>query len=183
MVPSGSSLRSSSERLNKGIGFPRLTRSPRQSRDAKASKSAGVKSVTTTTDKRQQIITSLASKEYRDAFIAAEIATTIPLQIKALRKAKGWSQKQLAKAVGMPQGRISILENPDYEGAMNVRTLERLASAFDIGLVVRFAPFSEIVDWTSSLTAQNHHIPSFDSDEALRRTFATTEYSTGTLTV
>jgi hypothetical protein len=68
----------------------------------------------------------------------------------------------------MTQGRISILENPDYEGAVNVRTLEKLASAFDVGLIVRFAPFSEIVDWTSGLTEKNHNVPSYESDEALR---------------
>ena len=111
---------------------------------------------------------SLQGKAYRDAFVRAEIATTIALQIKALRKARGWNQGRLAGATEMTQGRISLLENPDYEGAVNVRTLEHIASAFDIGLVVRFAPFSEIVDWTSTLTASRYAIPDFAHDNALQ---------------
>ncbi len=129
---------------------------------------AGAECVTTVTNSRKEIVQSLADKGYRDAFVSAEIATTIPLQLKAMRAARGWTQKQLAAVAKMPQGRISILENPDYEGAMNVHTLERLASAFDVALVVRFAPFSEVVGWTSGLSAKDHKIPPYQEDDGLR---------------
>src|SRR5258708_9408160 len=129
---------------------------------------AGAECVTTVTNSRKEIVQSLADKGYRDAFVSAEIATTIPLQLKAMRAARGWTQKQLAAVAKMPQGRISILENPDYEGAMNVHTLERLASAFDVALVVRFAPFSEVVGWTSGLSAKDHKIPPYQEDDGLK---------------
>jgi transcriptional regulator with XRE-family HTH domain len=127
-----------------------------------------MESVTTTSAKRKQLIQSLSDKSYRDAFVAAEIETTIPFQIKALRKARAWNQQQLADAAKMTQARISVLENPDYEGSMNVKTLEKLASVFDVGLIVRFAPFSEIVDWTNHLTAKKHAVPTYANDEGLR---------------
>jgi hypothetical protein len=47
----------------------------------------------------------------------------------------------------MSQARISVMENPNYK-RFNVRTLQRLAAAFDVALVVRFVSFGEFVDWT-----------------------------------
>jgi len=38
------------------------------------------------------------------------------------------------------------MENPDY-GKYSITTLLELAAAFDVALVVRFAPFSELLEW------------------------------------
>jgi len=48
----------------------------------------------------------------------------------------------------MNQNAISRLESPDY-GKPTLTTLKRLAAAMDIGLAVRFVPFSELMDWVS----------------------------------
>ncbi len=135
----------------------------------------------TSEEKWNQIVQSLDDKTYRDAFVAAEIETGIPFQIRAMRKARGWNQKQLAAAADMTQARISVLENADYEGAVNVKTLEKLASAFDVGLMVRFAAFSEIVDWTVGLAARSHTIPEYANDAGLRRAPATYIEQSGTV--
>jgi len=50
--------------------------------------------------------------------------------------------------VGMNQNAISRLESPWY-GKATIRTLKRLAAAFDVGLVIRFVPFSKLVNWVS----------------------------------
>ncbi len=114
--------------------------------------------------RRSEIVRSLASKEYRDAFIEAEINTTLPFQIRAMRTARGWTQTELAQRTGQKQKTISDFENPSY-GRLTLSSLKRLASACDVGLVVRFAPFSELVDWTESMSKSRMEVPSFDRDK------------------
>jgi transcriptional regulator with XRE-family HTH domain len=65
-----------------------------------------------------------------------------------MREREGWTQIELGDEVKMNQNSISRLENPFY-GKHTITTLKRLARAFDVALVVRFAPFSELVDWIS----------------------------------
>lgn len=87
-----------------------------------------------------------------------------------MREAEGWSQKKLAeKAFGDSklQSMVSRLEDPDY-GKYSVSTLLTLADAFDVGLVVRFAPFSELVDWDINKSGPTLDPPPFAKDEALR---------------
>jgi transcriptional regulator with XRE-family HTH domain len=48
----------------------------------------------------------------------------------------------------MNQNSVSRLENPEY-GKPTLTTLKRLAAAFDVALVVRFVPFSKLVNWVS----------------------------------
>jgi transcriptional regulator with XRE-family HTH domain len=73
---------------------------------------------------------------------------TIAFQIRQLRKAEGWEQRDLARELGNPklQPMISRYENPDY-GRYSITTLLELAAAFDVALAVRFVPFSELVEW------------------------------------
>lgn len=75
-------------------------------------------------------------------------AKNLANQIRATRDKLGWSQERLACESGMNQNAISRLESPDY-GKPTLKTLKRLAKAMDVGLIVRFAPFSELVDWLS----------------------------------
>ena len=124
--------------------------------------------MTTTSARREQIAASLRDKEYRDLFVEEEIDTGLPLQIRALRKDRGWSQKDLAQRVGMTQEGVSRLENLDY-GKYTLTTLKRLASAFDVALVVRFEPFSRLVDWAVNLSPQDMEVPDFDHDPGFAR--------------
>jgi hypothetical protein len=71
----------------------------------------------------------------------------------------------------MPQNAISRLESPDY-GKLTLTTLRRLAMAFDVGLIVRFVPFTEMVDWVSGtprvnrgLNAESLAVRGFDEEE------------------
>jgi transcriptional regulator with XRE-family HTH domain len=105
----------------------------------------------------------MASKEYRDSYVAAHISNTVASQIQLLREARGWTQKDLADKSGMGQSRISALEDPNYEN-IQVGTLKRLASAFDVGLTVRFVPYSEVVDWTVHLTTEKLLVSEFTYD-------------------
>jgi transcriptional regulator with XRE-family HTH domain len=115
-------------------------------------------------DRREQQMEALADKEYRDLYVAEHIRTGVAFQIRAMREDRGWTQSELGqRAQGMAQETISQLEDPDY-GRLTLRTLIRLASALDVALIVRFAPFSDLVDWIVNLTPQRLAPPSFDEE-------------------
>ncbi len=113
-----------------------------------------------------KIVSSLRDRAYRTLFVETQIETLVPFQIRAMRSRLGWTQKQLAKEAGMKQGRISLLESTSYEGAVNIKTLLKIAAAFDVGLVVRFAPFSEVAEWSTKLSKASHEVPTFEMELA-----------------
>ena len=47
----------------------------------------------------------LRNKAYRDGYTEAQLSIEVPFQIRALRKARGWTQAQLAERCGIPQAR------------------------------------------------------------------------------
>lgn len=60
----------------------------------------------------------------------------VPEQIRALRKARGWTQKELARRSGYSVRTISRMEKPGYDFALVV--FVRIAQAFDVAPLVRF---------------------------------------------
>ena len=105
----------------------------------------------------------MKSKEHRKAFVASQIKIGIPFQIRALREKRGQSQQEVATAAGMLQPRISAMESPGY-GSLNLDTLQRIAAAFDVGLVVRFAPFSELMKWSETFSADEFEVADFEKE-------------------
>lgn len=102
-----------------------------------------------------------ARRDYAEIFLDSSIA----LQIKALRLQRGWSQEVLAEKAGMKQSRISAMEQADYSG-WSLRTLRRLAAAFDLALVVRFESFGTLLDDVTSMSREGLERPSFADDPA-----------------
>lgn len=105
----------------------------------------------------------MRNKEYRDSFVASHISNTISAQIHSMRKSRSWTQGELASRCDMRQSRISALEDPDFEN-VEIATLQRLASAFDVALSVRFAPFSEIAQRASNLTSSDFAVHDYSND-------------------
>jgi transcriptional regulator with XRE-family HTH domain len=132
--------------------------------------------------KRHRLVTKLQDREYRHLYVAANIRNGVAFQIRALRESRGWTQRDLGERTGMAQERISQLEDPDY-GRVTLKTLLRLADAFDVSLAVRFEPFSSLVDWVTSVSQESLRVPSFADDRYLVaqpvefRVFSTTEYA------
>ncbi len=116
-----------------------------------------------TSDKRTQIWESLKDKDYRQEFVSADVNTGLATQIHLTREDRAWTQEQLAQYVGNRQETISQWENPDY-GRYSLRTLLKLAEAFDVALLVKFVPFSELVDWAANLTSKHLAPPGFEND-------------------
>jgi transcriptional regulator with XRE-family HTH domain len=101
-----------------------------------------------TTNPKLELLDELGNREYREAFVEAHAKDTVAFQIRNLRKTNDWEQRDLAEKLGNGklQPMISRYENPDY-GRYSITTLLELAKAFDVALVVRFAPYSELVEW------------------------------------
>lgn len=105
----------------------------------------------------------LRDKEYRDGYTEAQLAIEVPFEIRALRKARGWTQAQLAERCGIPQSRISHIEQPGRD-PLSLRTLYRLAAAFDVGLSVQFVSFSELVRREAVFDPETFKASSFEQD-------------------
>jgi transcriptional regulator with XRE-family HTH domain len=111
-----------------------------------------------------KVVEKLKDPEYRKAFVAAQINVAIPFQIRALLRSRpGWTQATLAEKTGMRQPSISGLLTPG-KTRPNIETLRRIAEAFDCGLMVRFAPFSELAKWSETFDPETFNVPSFDND-------------------
>jgi transcriptional regulator with XRE-family HTH domain len=115
---------------------------------------------------RQQIVAKLSNKEYRDIFVSEQINTGLGFQIQALREQRGWTQQQLGEKAGMAQSRISVMEDANYS-RFSLSTLKRLASALDVGLIIRFVSYSIVVDYFENLTPESLTAPSFAEDSRL----------------
>lgn len=85
-----------------------------------------------------------ANKVFRDAFLEENIKTRLALQVRALREKAGWSQPQLGERTGHTQSGISRIEDPNY-GKFTIRTLLKLASAFDVALFISFVPYTKLI--------------------------------------
>jgi DNA-binding XRE family transcriptional regulator len=81
----------------------------------------------------------LRDPRFAARFEQAGEAWDVALQIAALRKQAGLSQKDLAKLLNISQQQISRLESPGYEGH-SLSTLRRVASALHARVHVVFEP-------------------------------------------
>jgi len=116
---------------------------------------------------KSQLMESLKNKEARDLFVSQNIGNIISAQLYSMREKKDWTQEGLAQKVEMAQARISVLENPNYEN-FSIKTLKRLASAFDVGLMVRFVSFGELAEWVSNLSPEDLAVPDFEYESQLQ---------------
>lgn len=109
----------------------------------------------------------LRDKAYRDGYTESQLSIEVPFQIRAIRKARGWTQAQLAERSGIPQARISHIEQAGRD-PLSLRTLYRLAAAFDVGLQVQFVSFSELVRREAAFDPETFRVPSFAEDHIER---------------
>ncbi len=81
----------------------------------------------------------LADPEFAARFERAGEAWDVALQIAALRRAAGLSQKELAKLLKTSQQSVSRLESPGYEGH-SLSMLRRVAEVLHARIRVVFEP-------------------------------------------
>jgi len=87
----------------------------------------------------------LADPEFRQRFEEASQAWDIALQLAALRRARGLTQKQVAERLGTKQQNISRLENPAYTGH-SLAMVRRYVEALDGVLMIRIMPREAVAD-------------------------------------
>jgi len=112
---------------------------------------------------KEQLIDLLRDNEFRGHFTSDQVYELLAVQIRQLREKHRWTQAELGDRAGMQQVQVCRAENPDYKGT-RISTLSRLADAFDVALIVRLAPFSELVDWVSKLSPESFWPASFDEE-------------------
>ena len=119
------------------------------------------------TKKQEQIWKSLNDPDFRKQFIDENVSVGLAFQIRALRDRQRLKQGDLAKLLGGKQSLVSSWENPNY-GKYTLATLKDLAKAFDVGLSVRFVPFSILVDQTINLSSESIAPPSFGEEARIK---------------
>ena len=99
----------------------------------------------------------------RESYIRSKLSVLIPAQVRSLRLRRGMTQAELGNTSDMKQARISNLERIG-ETSFNINTLIRLASAFHVGLEVRFVSFSEMLKWENQLEPDTFDVVPLESD-------------------
>jgi len=115
-------------------------------------------------NERSRKISKLKSdSEARVSYMKAKLNVNMPSQIRALRRRRQLTQSALAERAGMKQSRISAMERPG-ETNFNVDTLVRLAAAYEVGLIVKFAPYSEVLDWENGFSQDTFDVVEISKD-------------------
>jgi transcriptional regulator with XRE-family HTH domain len=82
--------------------------------------------------------------DYRHGFADSLLDSYIATQIQVLREQRGLSQGELATRARLHQSQVSKLEDVN-NSSWTIKTLRRLARAFDLVLVVRFEEFAKVL--------------------------------------
>jgi transcriptional regulator with XRE-family HTH domain len=114
------------------------------------------------------LVRRLKSKKFRDEFFSSRVDAGLAFQIRTLRQKEGWTQEELARRLGTSQNAVCRLESSNY-GKPNVSTLKKVASVFDVALVVRFVKFSALVNDVINLSTESVIPDSFRNDTGLNQ--------------
>lgn len=81
---------------------------------------------------------------YAHGYMEGHLHDKLIAQVYWTRKARGWTQAELAHKAGMAQERISKIESGEFD-SLTMTTLRKLAHALDVNLRLEFEPFSHAV--------------------------------------
>lgn len=112
---------------------------------------------------RAELIRTKDQKDYRHAYADESINATIATQIKVCREQRDLTQEALARDAGMNQSMICRYENVNYS-SWSIKTLKKLAEAFDVFLDVRFRSFRYLVESTEIFNRETLQVPAFTED-------------------
>lgn len=87
----------------------------------------------------------LKQKAFRDAFINRAVRESVAAQVRALRQQHGLSRLAFAQRVGIHGMTVFRLERPSLNGFTRTDTLLRIASAFDVALMIKFVAWSRFM--------------------------------------
>jgi transcriptional regulator with XRE-family HTH domain len=102
-------------------------------------------------------------REYREAYAEAAVEQTTAWQIRANRKARGWTQEEFAQKLGTQQSAVSRLEDPSY-GKHSLEMLVAVSNVFDCALSVRFIPYSVLALESADLSEESMVVKPFQTE-------------------
>jgi len=111
----------------------------------------------------ETIQNELQNREFRQSYVTENLRRGLAYQIRAIREARGWSQAELGHETQKPQSNVSRWEDPTY-GKFSLQTLLEIADAFDVALIVRFAPFTELLETVADLSPHTLAVASYDEE-------------------
>lgn len=109
----------------------------------------------------RKLLDKLKKKSYRSAYVGEHVRQGIAYQIRALRDQRDWKQGELACRLQKPQSVVCRLEDPNY-GKVTIQTLLKVASVFDVALLVKFVDFPTFLRETRDVTSKSMEVDSFD---------------------
>jgi transcriptional regulator with XRE-family HTH domain len=119
---------------------------------------------------RDELVAAFPEPEFRRGYAESFLSPYIAAQIKFNREARKLSQRALGDLIGgTDQGRVSKLEDANYR-SWTVKTLQRIAAAFDLVLLVKFVSFGEFLDEATALDRASLTKPGFPQDAAFHKT-------------
>jgi transcriptional regulator with XRE-family HTH domain len=117
-------------------------------------------------NERSKMISKLINeRDTRESYVRSKLSVLLPAQIRSLRLRREMKQAELGSAAKMKQARISVLERIG-EASYNIETLIKLASAFRVGLIVKFAPMSEMLNWENGFQPDTFDVVPIEDDMA-----------------
>jgi transcriptional regulator with XRE-family HTH domain len=106
-------------------------------------------------------------KEYAHAYIQSHLIDKIAAQVHTLRLQREKRQDDIELASGIPQARLSKIESADFD-SLTLKTLFKLAQAYDVALDVRFQSFGDAIKDVVNLSKEGLKVPSRTHDLAAR---------------
>lgn len=117
-------------------------------------------------NERSEMISKLINRrDTRESYIRSKLSVLLPAQIRSLRLRREMKQAELGAEADMKQARISMLERIGV-ASFRLETLIKLASAFRVGLIVKFVPMSEMLAWENSFMPDEFDVVPVEKDEA-----------------
>lgn len=111
------------------------------------------------------VLKKLQNKEYRDAYVDAHVSKRIAYQIKAIRKARGLTQEQMARVLEIKQSTLSRLEDVQNK-SLSIKTLKEIASKLDVAVIIKLAPYSEFLCDIADLSESKLEIQPYSAEES-----------------
>ncbi|MCY0389601.1 transcriptional regulator [Robbsia sp. Bb-Pol-6] len=111
-------------------------------------------------------LSKFRQRGYRNGYVKASVEQGMAFQLRALRSARGLTQKEVATGAGLgSQSAVARLEDPSY-GRMSIPTLLKLGAYYDVALSVQFVAYSEFFRNKQNMSEEAMQVRSFEEEDS-----------------
>lgn len=101
--------------------------------------------------------------EYAHGYMQSHVISRIGAQIQTIRKQRNWTQSELSQRSHISQEKISLYENADFS-SLTLKTLFKLAKAFDVHLNIGFTEFSKGIEDVAEFSVAHLQVNAREND-------------------